>query len=78
MSMQENVVSAPPEVQDEIQRGLDTLKKHGYQVTAQPNSSGELTIDFKFGATEQTLKFTKDEWSKAGTVEKRIVDKLEI
>ncbi len=76
--MRENVVTAPPELQDEITRGLDVLKKHGYQVTAQQDSSGDLSLDFKFGATEQTLKFAKDEWQKKGAVEKRIVDKLEI
>ncbi len=76
--MQENVVSAPPEVQDEIKRGLDTLKKHGYQVTARQDSSGDLSIDFRFGASEQTLKFANDEWKKPGTVEKRIVENLDI
>lgn len=76
--MQENVVTAPPELQDEITRALGVLKKNGYKVTAQPDASGNLAIDFRFGATEQTLKFTKDEWQKRGTVEQRIVDKLEI
>ena len=76
--MRENVVTAPPEVQEEITRALDVLKKHGYRVTAQQDSSGNLSLDFRFGATEQTLKFTGDELEKKGTVEQRIVDKLEI
>ncbi len=76
--MRENVITAPPEVQNEINRALATLKKGGYQVTTQENPSGDLALDFKFGATEQTLKFTRDEWQKPGTVEKRIIDKLEI
>lgn len=76
--MRENVVTAPPEVQDEIIRALNVLKKGGYQVKASEASSGELSLDFRFGATEQQLKFAKDEWRNTGTVEKRIIDKLEI
>lgn len=76
--MRENVVTAPPEVQDEINRALNVLKKGGYQVNASESPSGDLALDFKFGATEQVLKFTKDEWRNKGAVEKRIVDKLEI
>lgn len=76
--MRENVVTAPPEVQDEINRALNVLKKGGYKVNASQGSSGELSLDFQFGATEQMLKFAKDEWRNKGTVEKRIIDKLEI
>jgi hypothetical protein len=76
--MRENVIDAPPELQEEISRGLAALKKNGYRVAAKQSSSGELDLDFQFGATEQKLKFTKDEWQKKGTVEKRILDKLDI
>lgn len=77
--MRENVVqSGPPEVEAEIKRALEVLQKRGYQVDASEGPSGDLAIDFKFGATEQTLKFSKDEWQRPGTVEKRIVDDLDI
>jgi hypothetical protein len=76
--MRENVIDAPPELQEEITRGLAALKKNGYRVAAKQESTGELALDFKFGATEQTLKFGKDEWQKKGAVEKRILDKLDI
>jgi hypothetical protein len=76
--MRENVITAPPEVEEEIQRALSVLKKGGYTVTANEASSGELALDFRFGATEQVMKFTKGEWRQKGTVEKRIIDKLEI
>jgi hypothetical protein len=76
--MRENVIDAPPELHEEINRGLAALKKNGYRVTAKQGGSGELALDFQFGATEQTLKFVKDEWQKKGTVEKRILDKLDI
>jgi len=76
--MRENVITAPPEVQDEIQRALNVLKKGGYTVNANEAPSGELALDFRFGATEQVMKFAKDEWRQKGTIEKRIIDKLEI
>ena len=77
--MRENVVqSAPPEVETEIKRALEVLQKRGYQVDASQGPAGDLSIDFKFGATEQTLKFSKDEWRTPGTVEKRIVEDLDI
>lgn len=76
--MRENSISAPPEVQDEITRAFAALKKHGYQVNAIQGLSGELSLDFKLGENEQTLKFTKDEYHNKGVIEKRIIDKLEI
>lgn len=78
MAMRENVINAPPELQEEINRGLAALKKQGYRVNAIEDGSGDLALDFQFGATEQTLKFSKDEWRTRGTVEKRILDKLDI
>jgi hypothetical protein len=78
IAMRENVITAPPEVQDEISRALNVLKKGGYTVKANEGSSGELALDFRFGATEQVLRFAKDEWRNKGAVEKRIIDKLEI
>jgi hypothetical protein len=78
IAMRENVITAPPEVQDEISRALNVLKKGGYTVKANEGSSGELALDFRFGATEQILRFAKDEWRNKGVVEKRIIDKLEI
>lgn len=76
--MAQNVIDAPPELQEEINRGLAALKKNGYRVTAKKEGSGDLAIDFQFGATEQKLKFSANEWQKPGTVEKRILDKLDI
>ena len=76
--MRPNVISAPPEVQQEIEEALAELKKNGYQVTAQKDASEGLVLDFQFGATEQTLKFSKDEWQKSGAVRERIIDNLEI
>jgi len=76
--MRPNVITAPPEVQQEIEQALAELKKNGYQVTARQDASGDLVLDFQFGATEQTLKFPKQESQKPGTVKKRIIDKLEI
>ncbi len=76
--MQANAISGPPEVEQEVERSLEKLKKRGYQVVAQPDPSGGLVLDFKFGATEQSIKFNRDEWQKPGAVEKRILDKLEI
>jgi hypothetical protein len=78
IAMRENVITAPPELQEEINRALNVLKKGGYTVKANEDSSGELSLDFRFGATEQVMKFAKDEWRHKGTVEKRIIDKLEI
>ena len=77
--MANNVVSAPPEISDQINRALETLKKTRYQATAQDDqSSDQLSIEFKLGESRQVLKFTKGEWRKPGAVEQRIVDKLEI
>jgi len=77
--MPNNVVTAPPEISDEINRALDTLKKTRYTAIAhEDQASGDLAIDFQLGETKQTLKFTKGDWRKPGTVEQRIIDKLEI
>jgi hypothetical protein len=76
--MQQNVIDASPEIQNEITRGLAALKKNGYRVVAQKDESGGLAIDFQFGASEQKLKFTADEWQRPGTIEKRIIDNLDI
>ena len=76
--MPNNVVTAPPEIDAEINRAFERLKKTRYVATAQEDPSGELSIGFKLGETTQTLRFKKDEWRKAGAVEQRIIDKLEI
>ncbi|MBV9611438.1 MAG: hypothetical protein JO091_03155 [Acidobacteriaceae bacterium] len=77
--MRPNVITAPPEIQQEIEQALSELKKGaGYQVTARQDAADGLILDFHFGATEQTLKFSKGEMQKSGTVKKRIIDKLEI
>ncbi len=76
--MNENVITSPPQIESEIVAGLAALKKNGYKVTADEATSGELLLHFKFGENEQTLKFSGDEWQKSGTVEKRIIEKLDI
>ncbi|MBV9155348.1 MAG: hypothetical protein JO097_03745 [Acidobacteriaceae bacterium] len=77
--MPNNVVTAPPEISDEVNRALETLKKTRYTATAhEDQGSDELLIDFKLGETKQTLKFSKGEWRKPGIVQQRIIDKLEI
>lgn len=77
--MPNNTVTAPPEISDEIARALDTLKKTRYTAVAhEDRDSGDLSIDFRLGETKQTLKFTKGEWRKPGTIEQRVIDKLEI
>lgn len=78
-TMPNNVVTAPPEITDEINRALERLKKTRYTATAhESEASGDLAIDFQLGETKQTIKFPKGEWRKTGTVEQRIIDKLEI
>ena len=77
-AMAENTITAPTQVESEIAAGLAVFKKNGYRVTAEQGASGELLLHFRFGEYEQTLKFDADEWQKAGAIQKRIVDKLEI
>ena len=73
------IIGGTPEVTEEIERALQILKKDKYKAAVQEDaSSGELAIRFEFGATDQTLKFKKDEWHKAGAIEKKIVDDLDI
>jgi len=76
--MRENNISAPVELRDEIARALATLKKSGYTVESQGDGSDNFSLVFHLGENEQTIKFTGDEWRNAGTVEQRIIDKLEI
>ena len=76
--MQSNVITAPPEVADEINRAFEFLKKRGYKVTANDPSAGQHVLVFKLGETEQKITFKEDEWHQRGAVEKRIIDKLEI
>jgi hypothetical protein len=76
--MAENTITVPPQLEPEIAAGLAVMKKKGYRVTAEEPGSGELLLHFKFGEYEQTLKFSNGEWENPGTVEKRIVEKLDI
>ena len=76
--MTENTITVPPEIEPEVVAGLAALKKKGYRVQADEGTGGELALHFEFGANEQILKFAGDEWQKPGTVEKRIIDKLDI
>ncbi len=77
--MPNNSITAPSEeIRDEIDRGLEVLKKTGYRATVDPGTSGGHSITFKFGENEQTLKLSDDEWRTKGAVEKRIIDNLDI
>lgn len=76
--MPNTVVGESPEVREEIEHALQVLKKDKYKATVSGGSEGDLSIRFEFGATDQTLKFKKDEWRKKGTVEKKIIDDLDI
>lgn len=77
--MPNNVVTAPPEISEEINRALDRLKKTRYVATAHEDQTSDgLSIEFKLGENKQVLKFPKGESRKAGAVEQRIIDKLEI
>jgi hypothetical protein len=77
--MPNTVVGGSPEVTGEIEHAFQVLKKNKYKAAVQEDaSSGELAIRFEFGATDQTLKFKKDEWRKKGAIEKKIIDDLDI
>jgi hypothetical protein len=76
--MPNTVIGASPEVQQEIEHALEMLKKNKYKATVGGETAGDLSIRFEFGATDQTLKFKKDEWRKKGAVEKKIIDDLDI
>ena len=73
-----NTVTAPADLQQEIADALETLRKKGYRANASQEPSGEVSVVFKLGENEQTLKFTKDEQQKKGQVKQKIIDKLEI
>jgi hypothetical protein len=67
------------EIREEIEHALQVLKKDKYTAIVHENGpEGDASIRFEFGATDQTLKFKKDEWLKRGAVEKKIIDKLDI
>lgn len=76
--MQNTITGGSPEVQQEIEQALEALKKNKYKATVGEESAGDLAIRFELGATDQTLKFKKDEWRKPGAVKKKIVDDLDI
>ena len=76
--MPNTIVGGPPEVTEEIEHALQVLKKDKYKAMVQEDGSGDLMIRFEFGATDQTMKFKKDEWRKKGAVEKKIIDDLDI
>jgi hypothetical protein len=78
LPMPNTVIGAPPEVQQEIEHALQVLKKDKYKATVNNGAEGDLSIRFEFGATDQTLKFKKDEWRKKGAIEKKIMDDLDI
>jgi hypothetical protein len=66
------------EVREEITRGLEALKKSGYQARVAQDSSEGHSITFKFGENGQTLKFSDEEWRTKGAIEKKIIDNLDI
>jgi organic radical activating enzyme len=77
--MPNTVTGGSPEIREEIEHALQVLKKDKYKAkVSDDGGSGELSIRFEFGATDQTLKFKKDEWRKKGAVEKKIIDDLDI
>jgi organic radical activating enzyme len=76
--MANTITGGSPEVREEIERALTTLKKDKYKATVQEDGAGDLSIAFVFGANDQTLKFKKDERQKKGAIEKKIIDKLEL
>lgn len=73
-----NTIAAPPAVQRQIERALQTLGKEGYEASAREDPSGELSIVFTFGASEQTFKFRKNEWQAPEAVERKIISDLNI
>jgi len=78
--MPNNVVTAPPEIADEINRGLAVLqKKEGYEakVVDGPDAD-QFSILFTFGEASQTMKFKRSDAKKKGTIEKQVVDRLNI
>ena len=68
------------EVAAEISGALNELKKSGYVVTFLENQEieGELTITFGLGEAQQTIKIERYEWKKPGSIEKIVIDKLNI
>jgi hypothetical protein len=78
LPMPNTVIGGSPEVQEEIEHALQALRKNKYKATVGDGTAGELSIRFEFGATDQTLKFKKDEWRKKGAIEKKIIDGLDI
>jgi hypothetical protein len=76
--MRENRISAPPEIESEVARALEKLKKQGYVVQSENEGGEAVVLVFQLGETEQRIKFGNGEWRNPGTVEQRIIDKLEI
>lgn len=76
--MANTIMGARPEIQAEIERALEILQKHNYRALVTEDSAGDLKIRFEFGANDQNFHFKKGEWEDAGTVEKKIVDDLDI
>ncbi len=78
MATTTNTVTASADLQQEISEALETLRKNGYRANATEEPSGEVSVVFKLGENEQTLRFTKDEQQRKGAVKQKIIDKLEI
>ena len=77
--MPTNSITAPSEeVREEINRGLEVLRKSGYVASVDPDTATGHSITFRFGENGQTLKFSNDEWGTKGAIEKKIIDKLDI
>lgn len=76
--MAENTITVPPQIEPEVVAGLAALKKKGYRVKADEGTGGEIALHFEFGANEQILKFSGDERQKPGSIEKRIINDLDI
>jgi len=76
--MPNTITGGSPEVTQQIEHALQVLKKDRYKAAVQEDPAGDLAIRFEFGATDQTVKFKKDDWRKPGAVEKKIIDDLDI
>lgn len=76
--MPNTITGALPEQAEEINQAFATLRKDGYKATVNQGTSGEVSIVFHFGESEQTLKFDKGEWQKKDAIARKIIDRLNI
>ena len=66
-------------IKAEIVMALDELRERGVVCRVEETQAkGGLSLNFAKGATSQTIKFDRDEWTKPDHIKSSVIERLEL